>query len=82
MRYNNFCSIIRSKVEGINFEDRFVSCFVRTAYESLPEGLTSEQQRAYAEVWVSGYQSGRLCANMKSRELLSGLGKLLVGKKA
>jgi len=82
MRYREFCSVVQSKMEDLNVEDRAVSSFVRSAYESIPKGSTPEQQRAYAEVWVLGYKSGKLGANMCSREIFSGLGKLLTEKRA
>lgn len=80
MRYKEFCSIVESQIEGIDINDRSVSSFVRGAYSRIPEGSTPEQQQAYAEVWASGYQSGRLGANMSSRELFSGLRRTLVEK--
>ncbi len=77
MKYEEFCTLIESKVEGLKKDERSVSSFMRTAYESMPKDLNPQQQQAYASVWVSGYQSGKLGANMRSRELLSGLGKVL-----
>ena len=77
MRYREFLDIVRSEVDGLDVEDRAVSPFVRTAYESLPKGLNQEQQQKYAEVWASGYRSGRLGANMRSVPLLTGLSRKL-----
>lgn len=77
MRYREFCAIVKKEITGLDTESRDVSPFLRTAYESMPRGLTPEQQELHAKTWISGYQCGRLSANMKSRELLSGLGRII-----
>ncbi len=79
MEYRRFCSIIEREVKGINVEDRSVSSFVRGAYESLPKGLTPYQEKAYAKTWASGFLSGRLSANIRSRPLLVGLARRVAG---
>ncbi len=79
MEYKRFCSIIKREVKGIDVEDRSVSSFVRGAYESLPNGLNPDQEKAYAGAWAFGFLSGRLSANMRSRPLLTGLARRVAG---